>query len=82
MSTLMRTQAVVITSHCGVSGEIVLRPLYIHHQTFCSERFPDLLVTYKLRSASSLGKSTYVVDFTPSAMGLSFSSVLPRLVAM
>ena len=45
-------------------GEIVLRPLYIHHQTLCSERFPDPTSNYELRSASSLGKSTYVVDFT------------------
>lgn len=29
-------------------GEIVFRPLYVHHQTLCNERFPDSLVIMRL----------------------------------
>ena len=29
-------------------GEIVFRPLYVHHQTLCGERFPDPLVIVTL----------------------------------
>ena len=36
-------------------GEIVFRLLYIRHQTLCSERYPDPLVTMRLDPPRSWG---------------------------
>lgn len=41
-------------------------PLYIHHQTLCSEHYPDPTSNYEVGSPMSLRTSTYFVDFAPA----------------
>jgi hypothetical protein len=38
---------------------------FSHHQTFCSERFPDPTSNCEIESTRSLGESTYVVNSAP-----------------
>src|SRR2546423_9168590 len=51
----------------GESGycEIVFRLLNIRHQALCSERYPDPTTNCEVESATSIGRSTYFVDFAP-----------------